>query len=77
MKTAIIVGVGPVNGLGAMLAIRFASLKLHVYVVGRTINKLNKVVKIIKSSGGKATAVCIDATDEESVKNLFSSIKWP
>ena len=52
MKTALIVGVGPVNGLGAMLAIRFAALKLHVYAVGRTINKLNKVVKK-KSTGGK------------------------
>ena len=75
MKSALIVGVGPVKGLGAMLAIRFAALKLHVYVVGRTVNKLKKVVKKIESFGGKATAVDIDATDEESVKNLFSSIK--
>lgn len=75
MKTAVIAGVGPINGLGAQLALRFSSLNLHVYVVGRTMTKLDKVVNRIKKSGGKATAVCIDVTDEKSIRELFRSIK--
>ena len=39
-------------------------------------NKLNKIVKKIENSGGKATAVCIDVTDDTSVKKLFESIKF-
>ena len=36
MKTAIVSGVGPLEGLGAQLCLRFASLGLHVLAAGRT-----------------------------------------
>jgi len=36
MDTAVISGVGPLDGIGARLCLRFASLGLHVLVAGRT-----------------------------------------
>ena len=36
MKTAIVSGVGPLEGLGAQLCLRFARLGLHVLASGRT-----------------------------------------
>ena len=71
METAIIIGVGPDNGLGAALCKRFASLEKHVFVAGRTQSKLDTVVSAIESNGGKATSHITDSTDENQIINLF------
>ena len=52
MKTAIVSGVGPLEGLGAQLCVRFARLGLHVLVAGRTQVKLDAVVDAIAGAGG-------------------------
>jgi len=72
MQSAVIIGVGPIEGLGAQLCLRFARLGMHVFVAGRTQKSLQKVVELIESEGGKATASVTDACDEEQVSNLFS-----
>ena len=64
MHTAIISGVGPLEGLGAQLGVRFAKEGLHVLVAGRTEQKLDAVVAAIKAEGGSAEGVIADATDE-------------
>ena len=51
-KTAVILGVGPAEGLGAYLAVKAAEEGLHVIVSGRTQTSLDAVVEIISSSGG-------------------------
>ena len=71
MQTAIVIGVGPQEGLGARLCERFASLGLHVFVAGRTQENLDSVVDAIQTNGGDATAVVTDATDESQVEALF------
>lgn len=71
MKKAIIIGVGPVEGLGARLAVRFAAEGLHVIVAGRTGDQLETLVKLIRDDGGTATSVVADATREEDVSQLF------
>jgi NAD(P)-dependent dehydrogenase (short-subunit alcohol dehydrogenase family) len=71
METAVIVGVGPINGLGAQLCKRFAELGLHVYAAGRTQARLDAVVSSIKSDGGEASACVTDVTDESQVIELF------
>lgn len=71
MKKAIIIGVGPVEGLGARLAVRFAAEGLHVIVAGRTGDQLEALVKLIRDDGGTATSVVADATREEDVSQLF------
>lgn len=71
MESAIVMGVGPLNGLGAKLCQRFASRGLHVFVAGRTQSNLDAVVAIIKSEGGQATACLRDASIEDDVQALF------
>ena len=72
MKTAIVSGVGPLEGLGAQLCVRFAGLGLHVLVAGRTQSKLDAVVDSIVSAGGSARAVVADSTSEAHTEKLFA-----
>ena len=69
-KTAIVIGVGPINGLGGQLALRFAESH-HVLVAGRTRESLDAVVAAAGDAGGSAEAVVADATDEAQVNALF------
>src|ERR1700678_3489941 len=71
MGTAIIIGVGPDQGLGAQLCKRFAAEGLHVMVAGRTQSALDAVAADIESDGGRATAVVADATHEADIVSLF------
>jgi NAD(P)-dependent dehydrogenase (short-subunit alcohol dehydrogenase family) len=71
MKKAIIIGVGPLEGLGARLCQRFATEGLHVILAGRTGAQLEAVVDTIREAGGTATSVVADATREEDVLQLF------
>ncbi|MBL1265196.1 SDR family NAD(P)-dependent oxidoreductase [Methylomicrobium sp. RS1] len=69
---AVIIGVGPEQGLGAALARRFAAEGLHVYLAGRSEEKLHRVASGIRQTGGSATAVVADATVEADIEHLFS-----
>ena len=51
--TAIVVGVGSEQGLGAALSRRFAREGYNVVVSGRTEAKLARVVRTIIDDGGK------------------------
>ncbi|MDH5172169.1 MAG: SDR family NAD(P)-dependent oxidoreductase [Gammaproteobacteria bacterium] len=70
-KTAVIIGVGPLRGLGAVLAQTAARQDLHVVVAGRTKAKLEAVVAAIRATGGLATAIACDTTEEEQVIALI------
>jgi NAD(P)-dependent dehydrogenase (short-subunit alcohol dehydrogenase family) len=69
--TAIVVGVGSEQGLGAALSRRFGREGYNVIVSGRTEAKLARVVRAIIDDGGKAEAVVADATIEADVVALF------
>lgn len=69
-KTALVVGVGASQGLGAASARRFAREGLHVVVVGRTQGKLDEVVHEIKSAGGSIEALLADASVEDDAKRV-------
>ncbi|WP_397448222.1 SDR family NAD(P)-dependent oxidoreductase [Pseudomonas sp. NA-150] len=69
--TAVVVGVGAFNGLGATLCKLFAFKGFHVLAAGRTAEKLHAVVDQIATIGGSAEAVVTDATDEQQVLKLF------
>ena len=75
MDTAIISGVGPLEGIGAQLCLRFAGLGLHVFVAGRTQSSLDAVVQKIEQAGGSATAAIADATDESATTALFKQAR--
>ena len=70
-KTAVIIGVGPCEGLGAYLCVRAAKEGLHVIVSGRTQKNLELVVQRIFAAGGEATAITADATDSILVNTLI------
>lgn len=72
MNTAIVMGVGPLPGLGAHLARRFARRGLNVFVAGRSADKLDAVAAAIRAEGGTATAVVADTTDEAAVNQVFA-----
>ena len=69
--SAIIVGVGAEQGLGAALCRLLADKGYHVFIAGRTPEKIAKVADTINASGGSAEAIETDATDEAAVKRLF------
>jgi len=71
MQTAIVTGVGPIDGLGAQLCRRFAKNGLHVFVSGRSKAKLDEVVAWVESEGGTASTSVVDATEETQAINLF------
>jgi len=71
MHSAVVIGAGPVAGLGAQLCRRFAQIGLHVCVAGRTEASLVEVVRLIESEGGRASPFVCDATDEVCIKALF------
>src|SRR3989442_5514616 len=68
---AIVVGVGPEAGLGGALCERLAREGLHMFVAGRTPEKVEAVVRTIRNAGGGATAVPTDTTVERDVVALF------
>jgi len=71
MGTAIVIGVGPDQGLGAQLCKRSAAEGLNVLVAGRTKSALDAVVADIAAAGGRATPVVADATSEADIVALF------
>jgi len=54
MKKALVIGVGPLNGLGGQLCRKIAQNNFEVFVAGRTKESLDKVVDTIIKDGNKA-----------------------
>ncbi|MDP1772413.1 MAG: SDR family NAD(P)-dependent oxidoreductase [Methylobacter sp.] len=71
--SAVIIGVGPEQGLGATLANCFSAQGLHVYIAGRSESKLHQVAEKIRQQGGSVSTVIADATVERDVANLFKT----
>ena len=71
IPSAVVLGVGPERGLGAALARKFASEGLHVFIGGRSKNKLEHVAEGIRKRGGQSTPVITDACTEQQVWLLF------
>ena len=72
--SAIIFGVGPRQGVGAELCHRAAAGGLHVFVNGRTQDKIDAVVADIEAAGGSASAVLADVTDAEAVTAALDTV---
>jgi NAD(P)-dependent dehydrogenase (short-subunit alcohol dehydrogenase family) len=70
-KSAIILGVGPSEGLGARLALRFAREGLHVFLAGRTEAQVAAVADDLHGRGFQATGVAADVTSEADQIALF------
>ncbi|MGB1580433.1 MAG: SDR family NAD(P)-dependent oxidoreductase [Nevskiales bacterium] len=69
--TAVVIGVGARQGVGAAIAVKAAAQGMHVFVAGRTLEKLQGIVADIESAGGRATAVVTDSTQADDISALF------
>ena len=74
MKKALVIGVGPLNGLGGQLCKKIAQNNFEVFVAGRTIKSLNIVVENIRQDGNKAKPIVVDTTDENQIKNMIKEV---
>lgn len=74
-QSALVIGVGSRSGIGGAVAYRFSIEGLHVYVVGRTEEKLAEVIYDIQANGGTATAIVNELKDMDNVAALFTQVK--
>lgn len=75
--TAVVIGVGAEEGIGAAVCRRFANGGHHVLVAGRTAAKIERVAQTIKEHGGSSEAVVTDTTLEADVIRLFDRAMSP
>ena len=69
--SAVIIGVGPEQDLGATLASYFSAEDLHVFIAERSEDKLATRSRKIRQTGNSVTSVVADATVEHDVAHLF------
>ena len=74
MKKALVIGVGPLNGLGGQLCKKIAQNNFEVFVAGRTKNSVDKVVDSIVQDGNKAKPIVVNSTDENQVKRMMDEV---
>ncbi len=70
LKDRVIVVTGGGSGLGAAMALRFAELGAHPVILGRTKEKLDKVV----AQMGRGTAVACDVRDAAAVAEVAAKL---
>ncbi len=70
----LVIGVGATRGIGGAVSRRIADSGLHVYVVGRTQDKIDQVVTEIIQLGGHATAYRADVTKPDQVETLITDL---
>ncbi len=72
-KTCLITGAG--SGIGRSTALRFASEGANVYLIGRTLSKVDTVCTEIASTGGNASAFGVDVVDRDGVFGVVEEIE--
>lgn len=72
-KTCLITGAG--SGIGRSTALRFASEGAKVYLVGRTLSKVEAVCREIREADGNATAFGVDVADRDGVFGAVEEIE--
>ena len=73
--SALVMGVGPEQGLGAALCKRFAEEQIQVFVCGRTKDKVNSVCSSITSQNGNAVPIVTDVTEINQVEDMINIIR--
>ena len=71
-KTVIVTGAG--SGIGRCTAHELASLGAHVVLVGRTLDKLQRVQQEIADDGGRADAYACDIREEDTVRQTVQQV---
>ena len=71
---AAIFGVGPRNGVGGELCHQAARAGHHVFVNGRTAEKIEAVADAIRADGGAAEPLLADVTTVEQVNTAMETV---
>jgi NAD(P)-dependent dehydrogenase (short-subunit alcohol dehydrogenase family) len=71
-KTAVIYGAG--GGIGAAVAQTFAREGANLFLSGRSLAKVERLVKDIRAAGGRAEAAQVDALDEKSIDKHLDAV---
>ena len=71
-RSAVVVGVGAWQGLGAAVARRFAHEGFRITILGRSTEKLGATLKQLREGGVAAEAVVGDVTDEALVRRVVA-----
>src|SRR5215217_4299577 len=71
-KVVLVTGGG--SGIGRCTAHELAALGAHVVLVGRNLNKLEKVAAELREDGGECSLETVDIRDEEGVKATVARI---
>lgn len=74
LKNKIAVVFGGAGSVGTAISLAFAREGAIVFLIGRTLDKLEILANEINHAGGKATAVVADAYDEKAVNNCLQDI---
>lgn len=69
-KTALVTGAG--RGIGAALATGIAAAGAHVFLAARSTREITELADAIKLRGDKATALVLDVSDLNAVKNTIA-----
>ena len=73
--SALIMGVGPEQGLGAALCKRFAREGIQIFVCGRTTDKVEHIAELINSNGGQALPITANVTDEADINAMIDRVR--
>ena len=72
--SALIMGVGPEQGLGAALCKRFAQEDIQIFVCGRTTEKVEHVAELINATGAQAQPITADVTKETDISAMIDLV---
>ena len=73
-KVCLVIGAGA--GIGGTVAKRFAKEGYHSYLARRTDQEgLNKLIKEISDTGGKASGSLLNVIEENSIEDLVNKIE--
>ena len=73
--SALIMGVGPEQGLGAALCKRFTREGIQIFVCGRTTDKVEHIAELINSNGGQGVPITANVTDEADVNAMIDRVR--
>ncbi len=71
-KNAVIYGAG--GAIGSAVARAFAREGATVFLTGRNLDKVDRVVRDIRAAGGRAEAAQVDALDEQAVDKHLDAV---
>lgn len=75
LKNHVVVITGASSGIGLEAARQFGNCGCHVFLLARSRERLEEAQKALEATGGKATVIPVDVTDEDAVSTAIASVE--